>query len=566
MTSETGANPLTIIHLRGTQAEMGAQYGRLLQERGRLPETENTLSTLGRRMLEDANSRGALGQIQSMLLRGRTEFLLWRLHRHRLPQYRARSEAFLNTLELQPSLLRQVPITDVFQNIVGLAARIGYGPFKQQTAPLALPSCSSLAVWGRASSDGRLRHARNFDFPCAGTWDAHPKVSFCTPDEGLRYGYIDTVSADATGINGFNEAGLTLGAHTRFHRSTRYDGACVLDLCHEIVRRASSLDEAIAIAKERPVAANWGLCVSSAADGRAISIETTADGVRVLEGEDHITVTNLHLHPDHQVGQVCPFPAWSAHADGRRQRLESIARWGLEGTGLSLNDLIAALGDTGEEADQRAGSILAQAISVTSVVFEPEARRMVLSVGDCPTGFGPYTTVDWSWDSPVGLREIIPTDLVAPRKRFPTPNVDAGHALWRQAVRAAYDRHDDAEQLTLIESAIAQDPEAPSYRLMAGLLRLRQRDWSTAIQHLEVGILNSKDTFRTGQFHLWIARVYAVMGHFDAARQHRAMLNALEGPHIDSLHALAAQDEHKPVSARRLARLVYSLDLVDAAA
>ena len=266
------------------------------------------------------------------------------------------------------------------------------------------------------------------------------------------------------------------------------------------------------------------------------------------------------------MGQVCPFPAWSAHADGRRQRLESIARWGLERTGLSLHDLIAALGDTGEEADQRAGSILAQAISVTSVVFEPEARRMVLSVGDCPTGFGPYTTVDWSWDSPVGLREIIPTDLVAPRKRFPTPNVDAGHALWRQAVRAAYDRHDDAEQLTLIESAIAQDPEAPSYRLMAGLLRLRQRDWSTAIQHLESGILNSKEPFRTGQFHLWIARVYAVMGHFDAARQHRAMLSALEGPHLDSLHALAAQDEHTPVSARRLARLVYSLDLVDAAA
>ena len=389
-------------------------------------------------------------------------------------------------------------------------------------------------------------------------------MSFCTPDEGLRYGYIDTVSADATGINGFNEAGLTLGAHTRFHRSTRYDGACVLDLCHEIVRRASSLDEAIAIAKERPVAANWGLCVSSAADGRAISIETTADGVRVLEGEDHITVTNLHLHPDHQVGQVCPFPAWSAHADGRRQRLESIARWGLERTGLSLNDLIAALGDTGEEADQRAGSILAQAISVTSVVFEPEARRMVLSVGDCPTGFGPYTTVDWSWDSPVGLREIIPTDLVAPRKRFPTPNVDAGHALWRQAVRAAYDRHDDAEQLTLIESAIAQDPEAPSYRLMAGLLRLRQRDWSTAIQHLESGILNSKEPFRTGQFHLWIARVYRC-GAFDAARQHRAMLNALED-HTSTACMLAAQDEHKPVSARRLARLVYSLDLVDAAA
>ena len=76
-----------MLEMVGTQAEMGAQYGRLLQERGRLPETENTLSTLGRRMLEDANSRGALGQLQSMLLRGLTEFLLWRLHRHRLPHH-----------------------------------------------------------------------------------------------------------------------------------------------------------------------------------------------------------------------------------------------------------------------------------------------------------------------------------------------------------------------------------------------------------------------------------------------------------------------------------------------
>ena len=566
MASANGANPLTIIHLRGTQAEMGAQYGRLLIERGRLIETETTLSTLGRRMLEDANSKGPLGQLQSMLLRGLTEFLLWRLHRHRLPQYRARSEAFIKALDIPSALIRQVPITDVFQNIVGLAARVGYGPFKQHVSPLALPACSSLAVWGEASQDGRLRHARNFDFPCAGTWDAHPKVSFCTPDEGLRYGYIDTVSADATGINGFNEAGLTLGAHTRFHRSTRYDGACVLDLCHEIVRRASTLDEAIQISKERPVAANWGLCVSSAEDGRAISIETTADGVRVLEGSEHLTVTNLHLHPDHQPGQVSPFPAWAAHADGRLQRLEDLAQAGLQNAGLSLDDLLSALGDTGPDGDQRAGSILAQAISVTSVVFEPEDRRMVLSVGDCPTGFGPYASVDWSWDAPVGLQEVMPEEFVASRKRFPTPAIDAGHTLWRSAIRAAYDRHDDKEQLALIEDAILHDPEAPSYRMMAGVLRLRQREWAHALAHLKVGLSNAKTEFRTGQFHLWISRTYQVMGQLENAQAHRRLLFNIQGPHLHSLHALATQDQDKPVTERRLARLVYSLDLVDAAA
>ena len=210
MTPENGANPLTIIHLRGTQAEMVLSTGDCCKNAAGSPRPR-TPSPPWVDACSRMPPRGALGQIQSMLpCYGLTEFLLWRLHRHRLPQYRARSEAFLNTLELQPSLLRQVPITDVFQNIVGLAARIGYGPFKQQTALLRCRLAQASPSRGRASSDGRLRHARNFDFPCAGTWDAHPKVSFCTPDEGLRYGYIDTVSADATGIVGFNEAGLTL--------------------------------------------------------------------------------------------------------------------------------------------------------------------------------------------------------------------------------------------------------------------------------------------------------------------------------------------------------------------
>ena len=81
--------------------------------------------------------------------------------------------------------------------------------------------CSSLAVWGDATVDGELRHARNFDFPGATMWDTAPAVVFCEPTDGLRYGFVTTRGVDAPGITCFNEAGLTLTVHTRFHRDVR---------------------------------------------------------------------------------------------------------------------------------------------------------------------------------------------------------------------------------------------------------------------------------------------------------------------------------------------------------
>ena len=78
-----------------------------------------------------------------------------------------------------------------------------------------------------------MLHARNFDFPGVGLWDSGPVVVFCTPEKGLRYGFITTRGADAVGVSAFNEAGLTLTMHTRFHSEVVLKGTGVLDLGHE---------------------------------------------------------------------------------------------------------------------------------------------------------------------------------------------------------------------------------------------------------------------------------------------------------------------------------------------
>ncbi len=55
-------NPLTLVRLRGTQAEMGAQYGALMADRGDLAEARALMTTLSSRLLRDANHQTLAGR------------------------------------------------------------------------------------------------------------------------------------------------------------------------------------------------------------------------------------------------------------------------------------------------------------------------------------------------------------------------------------------------------------------------------------------------------------------------------------------------------------------------
>jgi hypothetical protein len=63
----------------------------------------------------------------------------------------------------------------------------------------ATPACSTVVVWGAASSDGALRHARNFDFPGNGVWDAAPTLVLCAPTGGQRYGSVSAWPSKSVG-------------------------------------------------------------------------------------------------------------------------------------------------------------------------------------------------------------------------------------------------------------------------------------------------------------------------------------------------------------------------------
>ncbi|MCA9685269.1 MAG: hypothetical protein KC457_24025, partial [Myxococcales bacterium] len=233
-----------LLRLRGTQAEMGAQLGEQLRALGGYEQVMDFYPRMASAVLSLAVPyrlrAPARRNWQRTLMVGAAA--LDHARRKHFPEYAARTDALLAAAGVPSGFARALAVMDVLQNTIGGVGRLGL----LQTTGLqvaAIPSCTSLAVWGEGSRDGALRHARNFDFPGAGVWDRTPKVVLCEPRQGLRYGFVSTRGADTPGVTAFNEAGLSLTAHTRFHRDVNFTGVGVIDFGHELIRTCSTLEQ-----------------------------------------------------------------------------------------------------------------------------------------------------------------------------------------------------------------------------------------------------------------------------------------------------------------------------------
>ncbi len=435
---------------------------------------------------------------------------------------------------------------------------------------------ASLAVWGEASSDGALRHARNFDFPGAGVWDHAPCVVFCDPDEGLRYGFVSTRGADVPGITAFNEAGLTLTVHTRFHRDIRFDGPAVFDLGHDIARRASSLGEAVSIARRLGSASTWGILVSSAREKSAVLIETTAKRVAVVEpepGAAHLSCTNRYLAPELKHGEVSTSEAFVADANARRKRLEEAV---LEaGAGLDAEALEALLGDLrapdARDADDTvprlSGDCITSPISVQSIVAEPEAERVRVSVGRAPSGFGPFVPVSWSWQGAPRAWSLKGEGLLShARAHRGRPLRAEERALARAYAEIARLNLEGASPVSLrprLETLVRMEPREPSFRTLAGLVCLAASDLEAALSHFEAALASEYGARRRGLLLLFKTRVLAALGRVSEASRAREELLAMPDAECAGQRSAARREKLRPPSKRALRQVVIDFHLID---
>ena len=553
--------PLLVVQLRGSQVAMGTQHGEILRQFGGWEKTIAYYPQMVEQMLR-GSAISATDRAMPRIAKPALDALARRLYKHRPAELRDRSEAFMRALGVDARQARHVLAMDMFQNAVGLAGRHLLGPFGDPWIRRGVPACSTLMAWGAATHDGALLHGRNFDFPGVGVWDHAPAVVFCAPDDGMNYGFATARGADAPAISAFNEAGLVVTPHTRLHKDIAFSGAAIVDLCHEIVRKATTIAQAEAIVRQRKVASTWGIAVSSGQEGRSAVIEAHAAGVGVTYPEadrPYKTCTNHYLAAPLRARELAPAPGWTWHTHSRQRRLEQAGAAALAGHKLTPQSLFAWLGDR-KDADHLAvervaGGVLAQSTGVHTVVVEPHKQIVHVSVGRCPSARGALQSLPWDWASPVGGREV-GAELATPG--CTDSAYDPGqplHAAYLHYLRAAQLEAQgglpgDVEDQLLAASAAA--PDDPTLLLLAGAVALRRSDLAAAYQRFDHGAAREPSPFPHGRLHLWAMRTARQLGDIDSEERHRQALLALEHPLLAILHGQARQERRKPWSKRRL--------------
>lgn len=561
--------PPILLRLRGNQAQMGAQHGRLLVEVGGYEHMMSFYPRMASAMLSLAIPHAfrspARHALQAALTVGAER--LDRARRRKFPEYAARTDALLDAGGLRRSYSRSLGVMDVLQNTVAVFGRMGLlAPTGLSVA--AIPACTSLAVWGESSSDGHLRHARNFDFPGAGVWDRAPAVVLCDATDGLRYGFVTTRGADVPGVTAFNEAGISLTAHTRFHRDVNLDGVNVIDFGHELIRRCRTLPEVREHAAKLRTASTWGFLVSSAQEQRAMVVETTGSAVRFVEprpGASHLAQANRYLDPDLAQGEVTSSHSFAVDSDARYTRADgAVERHGGKLDRAALERLLGDSADPGApdpHADDRlAGNCIVSAMAVKSVVFEPEANRLRMSIGPAPTGLGPWIDVPYAWDGPVECVE-----LSAEVATHDDPRALAMR-LYVAATRAHLDGAAPRQVLALLERAIAAAPTEPNYRFLAAMFALQLGDLETSATHLERALEREHGGYRRALLLIWHARVLAAAGRrSEADRAWRGLQRVPDADGVAPLRAAGLAESRRPLSRWRLSMVVPDIFLVDAA-
>lgn len=541
--------PLWLARLAGTQEQMGAQHGALAAD------DAARLFAFYRTMPERALAGGSGGVIRTIVRAASTAWQA-RLVRDRPAELAGRARAFVDAvLETHPkhdraATLRSMAVMDSLQNCVSVIARMNLGPFARplagRVAASAVPACSTAIAWGSASHDGELLFARNFDFPGVGVWDAAPAFVVCCPDRGQKYGFFTTRGADTPVVTVVNEAGLVMAPHTRWHRGAGWGGAMIVDLVHDIARRAETLADAIAIAKERATSSTWGLAIGSSRERSACVVEIAGPDVEVVRPDGDVLVcANRYRTRRLQEGQLAASPAWAFHSDRRERRLKQLVDDGRAKGGLTAKDLAGFLGDRHDvcapEATRQYGGILAQPVNVHCAVVAPASAQAWVGIDQAPVCEGTWAHMTWTWDGPVGSWEL--ADGVARESGFVAeqladfvaPHSPATRHV-HEASRAYEHAHDVPRARAEIELAMAAAPDDPSLRLTAAWLALEAGEPALAMEHVREGLTRETDTYRRAQLLLWGIRASTARDARQAQRW-TDELSQLSGDGIEEIRA-----------------------------
>src|SRR5680860_60004 len=259
---------------------------------------------------------------------------------------------------------------------------------------LALVGCSSFAAWGDHTEDGKMIIGRNFDFYVGDEFAKNKIIAFVNPDEGHKFmsvtwgGFIGVLS-------GMNDQGLTVTINAGKSDFPLVAKTPISLVTREILQYASTIDEAIAIAKKREVFVSESIFVGSAKDKRAAVIEVSPHnfGVYEVKNSNQLICSNHFQSAAYANDKKNQEHILESHSQYRYERMEELLD---EQPKVTPEIVVEILRDKRGLDDKRIGygneKTLNQLLAHHGIVFQPEDLKVWVSSN--PYQLGEFVAYD----------------------------------------------------------------------------------------------------------------------------------------------------------------------------
>lgn len=255
---------------------------------------------------------------------------------------------------------------------------------------LALVGCTSFAAWGNKTEDGNLIIGRNFDFYAGDDFAKDKIIAFVNPTEGHKFMSV-TWGGMIGVVSGMNEHGLTVTINAGKSKVPLIAKTPVSILTREILQYASTIDEAIAIAKKRQVFVSESLFIGSAKDKRAITIEVSPKnfGVYEVQNSNQLICSNHFQSEAYAEDKNNSKHIVESHSQYRYERMEELLG---QHEKITPQITVDILRNKEGLQDKQIGygneKALNQLLAHHSIVFKPEQRMVWVS--SSPYQLGTY--------------------------------------------------------------------------------------------------------------------------------------------------------------------------------
>lgn len=256
-----------------------------------------------------------------------------------------------------------------------------------------LVGCSSFATWNGSSATGDLLVGRNFDFYIGDDFARNRVVMFYFPSTGYKFASVSWPGMIGV-MSGMNERGLTVTINAAKSAIPTSSATPISILTREILQYASTIDEALAIAKRHKTFVSESILIGSAADSCAAVIEKSPDRTELFTTDTTFIISTNHY-------QSAAFANDARNVENiatsdSPYRYERIGQLLSQKMPLDADKAVSILRDTKGLNDSIIGwtneAALNQFIGHHSVVFD--ANKLIMWVSTAPWQAGPYVAYD----------------------------------------------------------------------------------------------------------------------------------------------------------------------------